>query len=160
MNYKFKTKPYAHQLKALKMSWDKKCFAYFMEMGTGKSKVLIDNSAILYDHGRINGVLIVAPKGVYKNWYSSEIPTHLPDHIEKNVVLWQANITKQQQKNLNTLFQTGTNLHILIMNAESLSTKQGVDFAAKFINSNDTLMATDESITIKNTEAHRTKKIY
>ena len=159
MNYKFKTKPYAHQLKALEVSWDKKCFAYFMEMGTGKSKVLIDNSAILYDHGKINGVLIVAPKGVYKNWYSSEIPTHLPDHIEKNVVLWQANITKQQQKNLNTLFQTGTNLHILIMNVESLSTKKGVDFAAKFINSHETLMAIDESTTIKNPEAKRTKNI-
>ena len=159
MNYKFKTKPYAHQLKALEISWDKKCFAYFMEMGTGKSKVLIDNSAILYDHGKINGVLIVAPKGVYKNWYSSEIPTHLPDHIEKNVVLWQANITKQQQKNLNTLFQTGTNLHILIMNVESLSTKKGVDFAYKFINSHETLMAVDESTTIKNPEAKRTKNI-
>ena len=159
MNYKFKTKPYAHQLKALEMSWDKKCFAYFMEMGTGKSKVLIDNSAILYDHGKINGVLIVAPKGVYKNWYSSEIPTHLPDHIEKNVVLWQANITKQQQKNLNTLFKTGTDLHILIMNVESLSTKKGVDFAYKFINSHETLMAVDESTTIKNPEAKRTKNI-
>ena len=141
------------------MSWDKKCFAYFMEMGTGKSKVLIDNSAMLYDHGKINGVLIVAPKGVYKNWYSSEIPTHLPDHIEKNVVLWQANITKQQQKNLNTLFETGTDLHLLIMNVESLSTKKGVDFAAKFINSHETLMAIDESTTIKNPEAKRTKNI-
>ena len=48
MNYKFKTEPYAHQLKALKMSWDKPYFAYFMEMGTGKSKVLIDNIAMLY----------------------------------------------------------------------------------------------------------------
>ena len=159
MNYKFKTKPYAHQLKALEVSWDKRCFAYFMEMGTGKSKVLIDNSAILYDHGKINGVLIVAPKGVYKNWYSSEIPTHLPDHVEKNVVLWQANITKQQQKNLNTLFKTGTDLHILIMNVESLSTKKGVDFAYKFINSHETLMAVDESTTIKNPEAKRTKNI-
>ena len=159
MNYKFKTKPYAHQLKALEMSWDKKCFAYFMEMGTGKSKVLIDNSAMLYDHGKINGVLIVAPKGVYKNWYSSEIPTHLSDHIEKNVVLWQANITKQQQKSLNTLFETGTDLHVLIMNVESLSTKKGVDFAAKFINSHETLMAIDESTTIKNPEAKRTKNI-
>ncbi len=159
MNYKFKTKPYAHQLKALEMSWEKKAFAYFMEMGTGKSKVLIDNSAMLYDHGKINGVLIVAPKGVYKNWYSSEIPTHLPDHIEKNVVLWQANITKQQQKSLNTLFETGTDLHVLIMNVESLSTKKGVDFAAKFINSHETLMAIDESTTIKNPEAKRTKNI-
>ena len=159
MNYKFKTKPYAHQLRALEMSWDKKCFAYFMEMGTGKSKVLIDNTAILYDNGKINGVLIVAPKGVYKNWYSSEIPTHLPDHIEKNMVLWQANITKQQQKYLDTLFKTGTDLHILIMNVESLSTKKGVDFAARFLNSHRTMMAIDESTTIKNPPAKRTKNI-
>ena len=130
-----------------------------MEMGTGKSKVLIDNSAMLYDHGKINGVLIVAPKGVYKNWYSSEIPTHLPEHVEKNVVLWQAIITKQQQKNLDTLFKTGTDLHILIMNVESLSTKKGVDFAARFLNSHETLMAIDESTTIKNPEAKRTKNI-
>ena len=159
MNYKFKTKPYAHQLKALEMSWEKKAFAYFMEMGTGKSKVLIDNVAMLYDKGKIDGVLIVAPKGVYKNWYSSEIPTHLPDHIEKVSVLWQANITKQQQKNLDTLFKTGTDLHILCMNVEALSTKKGVDFAAKFINSHNTMMAIDESTTIKNPEAKRTKNI-
>ena len=159
MNYKFKTKPYAHQLKALEMSWEKKAFAYFMEMGTGKSKVLIDNVAMLYDKGKIDGVLIIAPKGVYKNWYSSEIPTHLPDHIEKVSVLWQANITKQQQQNLDTLFKTGTDLHILCMNVEALSTKKGVDFAAKFINSHNTMMAIDESTTIKNPEAKRTKNI-
>ena len=51
MKYKFKTKPYEHQLEALKRSWNKKEYAYFMEMGTGKSKVLIDNIAILYDKG-------------------------------------------------------------------------------------------------------------
>ena len=62
MNYKFKTKPYAHQLKALEMSWNKEVFAYFMEMGTGKSKVLLDNVAMLFDKGKINSVLIVAPR--------------------------------------------------------------------------------------------------
>jgi hypothetical protein len=61
MNYKFKTKPFAHQLKALEMSWDKKVFAYFMEMGTGKSKVLIDNMSILYDKGLINGAFNHSP---------------------------------------------------------------------------------------------------
>ena len=66
MNYKFKTKPYAHQLGALEKSWDREEFAYFMEMGTGKSKVLVDNIAMLYDKGKINGALIIAPKGVYK----------------------------------------------------------------------------------------------
>ena len=159
MNYKFKMKPYAHQLKALEMSWNKSYFAYFMEMGTGKSKVLIDNMSMLYDQGKINGALIVAPKGVIGTWYDQEIPNHLPDHIENKSVLWQANITKKQKQNLDVLFETGVDLHILIMNVEAFSTKKGVDFAAKFLNSHKTLMAIDESTTIKNPEAKRTKNI-
>ena len=51
MNYPFKTKPYIHQLVALDLSWDKIEYAYFMEMGTGKSKVLLDNAAMLFDAG-------------------------------------------------------------------------------------------------------------
>ena len=100
IHYKFKTKPFAHQITALEKSWTKEYFAYFMEMGTGKSKVLIDNIAMLYDKGKINGALIIAPKGVYQTWEQQEIPVHMPDHIEKNVVLWKASITKEQQKKI------------------------------------------------------------
>ena len=149
MNYKFKTNPYAHQLKALKMSWDKEVFALFMEMGTGKSKVLIDNVSMLYDKGKINGVVIVAPKGVYKNWHESEIPAHMAKHVEHVSVLWQSNINKKQEKELAKLFKTGHELHILIVNVEALSTKKGVDFVTKFISCHETLMAIDESTTIK-----------
>jgi len=159
MNYKFKTKPYAHQTTALEKSWNKKVFAYFMEMGTGKTKVAIDNIAMLYDNGKINGALIIAPKGVYKNWYSQEIPIHLADHIQPKTVLWQAMINQKQQKLLNTLFETGHDLHILIMNVEAFSYKTGVDFAARFLNSHNTYMAVDESTTIKNPGAKRTKSI-
>ena len=159
MNYKFKTKPYAHQITALEKSWNKEVFAYFMEMGTGKSKVLIDNIAMLYDKGKINGALIVAPKGVYQNWFNGELPTHLPDHIDKKMVLWRALINQKQQLQLSTLFESGEDLHILIMNVESLSTKKGIDFAAKFIRTHSTLMAIDESTTIKNPDAKRTKAI-
>ena len=159
MNYKFKTPPYKHQLKALEMSWNKPYFALFMEMGTGKSKVLLDNIAMLYDAGKINGALIVAPKGVVGTWYKQEIPTHLPDHIENVPVLWQANINKGQSRKLGTLFKTGEELHILIMNVEAFSTQKGVDFARKFLSCHNTLMAIDESTTIKNPDAKRTKNI-
>ena len=159
MNYKFKTKPYAHQLKALEMSWKKEVFAYFMEMGTGKSKVLLDNIAMLYDRGKINGALIVAPKGVYKNWLESEIPEHLVEHIQNKTVLWQALINKKQQAKLDTLFKPEVDLHILIMNVEAFSTKKGLDFAAKFLSCHDALVAIDESTTIKNPGAQRTKNI-
>ena len=159
MNYKFKTKPYAHQMTALEKSWNKESYAYFMEMGTGKTKVLIDNLAMLYDKGKVNGALIVAPKGVIGTWYNNELPTHLPNHIEKKMVLWKAAITKKQQHNLDTLFETGEDLHILIMNVEALSTDKGMKFAENFLRSHRALMAIDESTTIKNPKAGRTKNI-
>ena len=159
MNYKFKTKPYKHQMTALEKSWNRETFAYFMEMGTGKTKVLIDNLAMLYDKGKVDGALIIAPKGVVGTWYNNEIPMHLPNHIENVPVLWQANITKGQSKKLGTLFKTGEELHILIMNVEAFSTQKGVDFARKFLSSHRTLMAIDESTTIKTPAAKRTKNI-
>ena len=159
MNYKFKTKPYAHQLTALEKSWNKETYAYFMEMGTGKTKVLIDNLAMLYDKGKVDGALIIAPKGVVKTWYEQELPTHLPNHIENVTVLWQSNITKGQQEKLESLFEIETALHILVMNVEALSTDKGVKFASKFINSHKTMMAIDESTTIKTPTARRTKNI-
>ncbi len=141
------------------MSWNKEVFAYFMEMGTGKSKVLLDGIAMLYDKGKINAALIIAPKGVYKNWYDSEIPTHMVDHIQKKTVLWQAMINQKQQKQLDSLFKPGLDLRILIMNVEAFSTKKGLNFANTFLMANSTLVAVDESTTIKNPRAKRTKNI-
>ena len=159
MNYKFKTKPYAHQTKALEMSWDKEEYAYFMEMGTGKSKVLVDNIGMLYDEGKINAALIIAPKGVYRNWYSGEIPTHLASHIQHKTVLWTASTSKAKDKEYQSLFELDYDLHILVMNVEAFSTKKGVDFAAKFLRTHKCLMAIDESTSIKTPTAKRTKAI-
>jgi SNF2 family DNA or RNA helicase len=156
MNYKFKSKPFAHQSKALEMSWNKEVFAYFMEMGTGKSKVLIDNIAMLYNAGKINAALIIAPKGVYKNWFDSEIPNHMPDYIEKKIGIWK---TDPNAKELKPLFETGAELHILIMNVEAFSTKKGVEFAKKFLSCHKTIIGIDESTTIKNPMAKRTRAI-
>ena len=159
MNYKFKTKPYQHQLVALEKSWNRETYAYFMEMGTGKTKVLIDNVAMLYDKGKIDGLLVIAPKGVIGTWHKQELPLHLPQHIENVSILWQANITKSQSRKLGNLFKTGEDLHILIMNVEAFSTHKGLEFAKKFLLSHKTLIAVDESTTIKNPKAKRTKNI-
>jgi SNF2 family DNA or RNA helicase len=158
-NYRFKSKPYEHQLVALEKSWDKEEFAYFMEMGTGKSKVLIDNIAMLYDKGKINAAMIIAPKGVYRNWLSSEIPTHMPSHIQYKSVLWTASTSKTKDKEYQSLFETDYNLHIFIMNVEALSTPKGMTFARKFLSCHNTLIAVDESTTIKTPKAARTRNI-
>ena len=159
--YKFKTKPYEHQLKALEKSWAAETYALFMEMGTGKSKVLVDNIAMLYDRGAIRGAVIVAPKGVYKNWDQIEFPVHLPDHVEHTKVLWEPNITKKKQAELDTLFDGKDDLKILIINVEAFSTTKGLDFAHSFLNIflGRALIGIDESTTIKNPTAKRTKNI-
>ena len=159
MNYKFKTKPYKHQLTALEKSWNKETFAYFMEMGTGKTKVLIDNMAMLYDKGKIDGALIIAPKGVMGTWYNQELPTHLPKHIDKVAVMWQANINNKQFEKLKSVMAPGHELQILVMNVEAFSTDKGKNFAMDFLIAHNALVAIDESTTIKNPKAKRTKNI-
>ena len=63
---------------------------------------------------------------------------------------------KKYQENLDSLFELGEDLHILIMNVEALST-EGVKFVSKFLNSHKTLMAIDESTTIKNQQMKELK---
>ena len=155
----FKTEPYEHQLVALEKSCDRKEYAYFMEMGTGKSKVLVDNVTHLHAKGKINAVLIIAPKGVYRNWAKREIPIHMPDFIDRQIYLWTPGESAKVLKEKEALMKPSSEIKFLIMNVEALSTSKGVRFAWKFISNHDTLMAVDESTTIKNPTAKRTKNI-
>ena len=137
MDYRFKTTPYQHQLDALEASHKKKVFALFCEMGTGKSKILLDNIAMLFDSGKINGALIVAPKGVYKNWIAQEIPTHLPDHIQCRTFQWVAPSSRNKEDNelLGQLYNEtrDPSLTLFVMNIEAFSSKPGVEEATKFL---------------------------
>ena len=158
MKYPFKTKPYAHQITALNKGWDKLEYAYFMEMGTGKSKVLIDTIAMLFDAGKITGAVIIAPKGVYRNWSEKEIPTHMPTHIPITMGVWSANLTGAKRKELNEILAPNDDLNLLIINIDALITKKGKIMIEKFLNTRMALMCIDESTTIKTPSAKRTKE--
>ena len=98
--FKFKTEPFTHQMQALSDSWDKDYYALLMEMGTGKTKVALDTISMLYEDNKINACLVVAPKGVYDNWIRGEIPTHVPDRIERTVLRWIPSTSKKYQTEL------------------------------------------------------------
>ena len=157
--YNFKTKPYAHQLEALKQSYNKEYYAFFMEMGTGKSKVLIDEIGGYFLQGKIDSALIIAPKGVYRNWERGEIPTHLPDEIPYTIAAWRApsEMTKDDKKKLKDIIYPNGKLRILLMNIEALSGSVGIKYVTQFLHKNRTLLAIDESTTIKTPTASRTK---
>ena len=159
LEYPFKTIPYEHQLTCWRLSKDEESFAFFMEMGTGKSKVFVDTAAYQYDKGQINGVLIVAPKGCYMDWYDDHIPIHMPEHIKYQMAYWTASPKKAEVKMLEKMCESSEDLQILIMNVEAFTTKKGVSFAEKFLCGHRTLMGIDESTSIKHLESQRTKNL-
>jgi SNF2 family DNA or RNA helicase len=162
--YNFKTKPYGHQKEVFDDSWAADYYALFMEMGTGKSKVAIDTMGALFENKQINTALVIAPKGVYDNWFQKEIPIHLPDRIKRRMVRWQPNFTKKFTEEIKRLAvrEEGDEdvLHILVMNVEALSTKKGAASALRYLEINpDNMVIVDESTTIKNRTAQRTKNV-
>ena len=150
--YKFKTKPYEHQSDALKKCWNKESFAVFAEMGTGKTKIALDNACILYNKGKIDRLLVIAPKGAYMTWVEKEIPTHVPDYIDKDVLAWKPSMSAKYQAQLKQFREHGYKLKIFVMNVEALSTKKGLTSAALFLIGRS-MMIVDESTTIKNPQA-------
>lgn len=155
--YPFKNKPYVHQQAYLQRFWEYQSAALFADMGTGKSFMLINNVAMLYDKGKLNGFLIVAPKGVYRNWYDTEIPKHLPDHVVYRMAIWSPSPRKAEQKAMDELFTVTEDLKILVMNVEAFSTAKGTAYAKRFLLVHNAMMAIDESTTIKTHTSARSK---
>ena len=159
VQFNYRTEPYAHQREALERSYDKRNYAYFMEMGCGKSKVLIDNVVWLYEQGRIDTAVIVAPKGVYRNWETAEIPTHFPTDVPHEIYVWNPSPNKSQAERLKSGIQERGVLRILLANVEGFATKKLPAFVGAFTQGSDFLLAVDESTTIKNPKAKRTKTL-
>jgi len=130
-----------------------------MEMGTGKSKVCIDNVALLYERKEIDAFVVVAPKGVYRNWARLEIPAHLPDHIDRLVAIWNPSPTKTQKSLLKSLLEPQDALRVLLMNVEALSTAKGQKYLTAVLSGSQAMLAVDESTSIKSPKARRTKNL-
>ena len=159
MGYQFKTPPYEHQATVLGQCWGQTNWAWLMEMGTGKSKVCIDNAAMLFEKEYIDTLIVIAPKGVYRNWANLEIPAHLPDRINVNIVVWNPANTKSNRHTLISFLEPSSSLKIFLMNVEALSSSKGKKYLEALLRKSTSLLAVDESTTIKSPKAKRTKTL-
>lgn len=158
MIYEFKTKPFGHQKEGLAKARGRKGFAFFMEMGTGKTKLAIDEAGILWTEGQIDTMLIFAPKGVYRNWIR-ELGMHMA--VPYTVQYWESGGgNKDKQRRLDALLTPDkTCLRVLVMNIEAIQTKGvATNYAHKFVESGRCYINIDESTTIKNPTSSRTKE--
>ena len=154
----FKTKPFDHQIDALERSRNEEYYALFMEMGTGKSKVIIDNAMWLWGENAINGLLILAPKGAYLNWLYNEIPTHFLKEIPSRLGFYGANQKKEDRLWADLLLSPKKELDIMCVNLEGLISQKCFDFCKVFLNRHSAMMVIDESVMIKTPKAKRTKR--
>jgi SNF2 family DNA or RNA helicase len=157
IDYKYKSTPFKHQSEDFLRSRDLEEFALFWEMGLGKSKTTIDTIAWLWCTGKINAAFIVANKGSYRNWVTKELPEHMPDHVDWVGTYWDSMASTELKKSYDLLLRPLDKLKIFVMNIEALAFPRSLELATYFVNGHKTMMVVDESTTIKNRDAKRTK---
>ena len=160
--YKHKSAPYDHQRKLFQRTRDMKHYGLFWEQGVGKTKPVIDTAAYLFERGEIDGLLVVAPPGVERNWMTDEIPAHMPDRVmqKSTIMLWKTggSHSKWHTAEFDRLVKAD-GLAILLISYNAFMTRIGKLATWRFLRRRSCLYVLDESDDIKTPKAKRTRSV-
>lgn len=169
---------FRHQQELLDKTCDEVAWAVLFEQGLGKSAPVIRTAEHLYRQDRIDGVIVVAPNGVHRNWVSDELPKHAG--ISWRGLDWHSDRAKGQDKALERLLAATpgrrTELAWLTITYEGMMTPRGRDALLRFSTGEldqkgrpvptgwkarypRFLLVIDEGSKVRNPEAKRTKKV-
>jgi hypothetical protein len=156
-----KLPPLSHQAKFLSESARRPYYALFWEQGTGKTKALIDNVALLVMIGEVTGAFVLAPNGVHRNWHVEELPKHWPDDApEMRSFSWDT--TKAGNKSHQEAwseFLAAPGVKFLCMSYDGMMTDAGKKASWDFLRSGERVYIGDESQRFKTPNAKRTKTV-
>ena len=155
--FPFATQPYEHQLKAFLLSKDADFFGYFMEMGTGKSKCIIDKACYSYSTGKIDTLIILAPNGVHSQWIKEQIPIHIWKDIPYVSAIYRSGADYLTKQKLELVYNERTKFRIVSMNIEALSHDSGKRALEMWLSASRACLVIDESSRIKDQASTRTK---
>jgi len=160
--YPWKTTPFTHQMDEWEVSREIAERAIFWEQGTGKSKLTIDTACWMWLQKLIDGVLVVAPGGVHRNWVEKELPDHLPRDIEPQVRAFhyqsQRADTQWHKKAVRAILEH-KGFAWLTISYEAFTTVAGKRALIDFFDKRKLLFVLDEAHYIKTPSAERTKSI-
>lgn len=157
-DFRFKTKPRKHQLISWEESKDRKYYALFHEPRTGKTKIVLDTADYLYSKGHIKTLVYIAPSGVIGEVLGAQVSEHM---YSDRIHVYRCRLATSDSA-LPTIVHAilySPYLIIVGINIEALSHKKGVDFIEQIISYKPTMMVVDESTTISNPKALRTKAV-
>ena len=160
VNFPFKTKPRDYQLEALGRGLGKPAFAYLLDPGLGKTKVLIDEVQILASQGRLDSVIVTCPLNAMGVW-AEEIQKH--GYADR----WSISVWQRPDISVNN----GSALRWAIINKDALVSptkrgemrklSEGYKWAERFMQTSGILMsAIDESTDIAGHDSNRTDAVF
>ncbi len=129
------TKPYDVQALAFNKGRDQECFAYYIEMGLGKTSLCLADFVYNCMADRCEVLVVVAPFYLRSEW-SNEVEKH---GVKMPVFLWD-DVPPPNQKPP----------FIVIMNIESARAGRGNEFLVALLAKHRCMLVLDESTTIKN----------
>lgn len=176
--YQPRTKPRGHQVEARRRRLarpsrpsSEDVFAWLMEYGTGKSKVVVDEYGEREAAGEVQDLLLLAEAGSYLNWVEdknenqlSQFHAHASDDLNDRLLVskWVSGAGTKHMRALEHMLKSDRP-RVLAMNIEALSaSKKAQDLAMAFVKSGRgrrAMMVVDECTSIKNPTAQRTKEV-
>lgn len=145
-------------------------FALLMEMGTGKTKCVLDEWGERVVGKDLHDLLVIAPAGSYRNWYvdqgegyPSELRKQLDPYVFDSMVAagWVSGGGAGIKAQLQTLIRTKKRPRALFINVEAFSSvEKAIVCAREFMeDGRRCMMVIDESTRIKNWTANRTEAL-
>ena len=158
--FEYATEPLPHQATYFEEHRETLYHATLWEQGLGKTKAILDQATWLYCKGLIDGLVVIAPSGVHRNWTSDEVVKHVHPRVKWKACCYQTKTGKTQraQREMQCLLDH-KGFAILVMSYDSLMTETGRDVMKKFLTKRHCFYASDESARIKNPDAKRTKRV-
>ena len=148
--YESQTEAFKHQEDAMKFALKRKQFALFMEQGTGKTKVLLDYAGTLFEEDIIDLVIVIAPKGVHRQWIEAETPKHIGCSVQ--AIYWN--------KRVEFVHRMDNALTIYAFNYDALRTKPAQQQIELLLAEFETpMLILDESHKVKSSSSLRWKAI-
>lgn len=157
MTYTPKLPDMEHQTRAKVKARGRDAFAFFMETGTGKSKVALDELGELADAGAIDRALILAGAGSYADWVDKHTPENFS--LPYEAVLWTGSSSKRERSALDWVGRPPDGaFRLLVMNVEALSSgDRAFDAAVRFLKGGRGAAVLDEASKIKSHDASRSR---
>lgn len=161
--YEFKTTPLNHQRKQFEEHAHEARWALLWEQGTGKTKAQIDELGLWITQGKIEGVVLVAPNGVHRNWVTDEIPKHMPDSVRDRLhpFIFQSQKagTKWHQRALDRTIGIDNKIPMTVFSYDGFMTEAGKKAAWSMLSKRKCAYILDEAHHVKTPGAKKTKSI-